>query len=552
MDVQSPDSYPSESMELPAHTTNLDEKQYTKKLEEKLRDYAKRLQQLETQKMYETVPISLQKSQNFQQKLEKLKSENDSLKMQLARGNFDDPYSISTFQTKIKKLESEKAQVEETLRGEVLANEEQRNYIEMLKEALEAKVADLGLQEFIGKCKGKKSYDIITEIYLTKKEIDKKHREIAEKESKLSTAEHMISIISQKFENAKKEQVREINEITRKFESEISEKHELENSVKLMKEELQKCEAESIQNKENYENCMNELIINKGKYKEACENEEKAKINLENCKKTINELLEKQGKYEVEKENLDKNYKKQIENYEIKIKENEEKLLKNEEILRKMNEEKNNFEKEIKEKSDKIINFEQNLNQLNMKIQENQENYNRLKNSNETEILKLQSELQNNKEKLEQTLKNCENYQNEIYSSNIEKEELNKKIIEIIKDREFKEKRIVECQAEIQRLLQSYANIDEKYKNLVLENDQSVKKCEMENLANYKKNEELKFANERLKLSQETQKIEFDSLIKEKTEECENMHKNLEKLESEFQSNLYFLKYFYSSKESKK
>ena len=35
---------------------------------------------------------------------------------------------------------------QETLRGEILSNEEQRNYIEILKNALQAKIEDLGIR----------------------------------------------------------------------------------------------------------------------------------------------------------------------------------------------------------------------------------------------------------------------------------------------------------------------------------------------------------------------------------------------------------------------
>ena len=55
-------------------------------------------------------------------------------------------------QDKIMELEDEKGVIEESLRGEVLDNAEKRNQIEILKEALETKIEDLGLKELLEMC----------------------------------------------------------------------------------------------------------------------------------------------------------------------------------------------------------------------------------------------------------------------------------------------------------------------------------------------------------------------------------------------------------------
>ena len=75
--------------------------------------------------------------------------------------------------------------VEESLRNEMLVNEEQQKYIEVLKEALEAKIEDLGLTELLQRTQAKGSEDvcdIFAEIARSKKELDAKHREVAKSE----------------------------------------------------------------------------------------------------------------------------------------------------------------------------------------------------------------------------------------------------------------------------------------------------------------------------------------------------------------------------------
>jgi hypothetical protein len=46
-------------------------------------------------------------------------------------------------------VQKDKTNLEESLRAETLANEEQRNYIEILKQALEAKIEDLGFSDIL-------------------------------------------------------------------------------------------------------------------------------------------------------------------------------------------------------------------------------------------------------------------------------------------------------------------------------------------------------------------------------------------------------------------
>ena len=66
----------------------------------------------------------------------------------------------------------DKREAEESLRAETLANEEQRNYIEILKQALESKMDTLGVQEIFGSFAGERSVDIYAEMSHVKKSAD--------------------------------------------------------------------------------------------------------------------------------------------------------------------------------------------------------------------------------------------------------------------------------------------------------------------------------------------------------------------------------------------
>lgn len=104
-------------------------------------------------------------------------------------------------------LESEKAAVEATLREEVLNNEEQRNYIELLKQAIEAKIEELGLREFLSEIveEGKDSNEVFARLALMKNEIVAKEKAMAAKEEDISDMEGIIIDLKKETEELKKE-----------------------------------------------------------------------------------------------------------------------------------------------------------------------------------------------------------------------------------------------------------------------------------------------------------------------------------------------------------
>ena len=101
----------------------------------------------------------------------------------------------------------DKKAIEESLRAEILANEEQRNYIEVLKQALEAKIEDLGFAEMLSNSKGrgKNKVDLFAELTNVKLQADfyrKKYMKfegtVADHEGNLQTLQQRISELTQK------------------------------------------------------------------------------------------------------------------------------------------------------------------------------------------------------------------------------------------------------------------------------------------------------------------------------------------------------------------
>jgi hypothetical protein len=132
---------------------------------------------------------------HMEQRVAKLTAENERLRQELAtragapkdsklaqsptRGATDSPTQL---RKQLEDLAQEKVAIEESLRTEMLAGEEQRNYIEILKEALETKIEDLGLTELIQQKAGtdsKSACDVFVKLATMKRELDDKRKSVA-------------------------------------------------------------------------------------------------------------------------------------------------------------------------------------------------------------------------------------------------------------------------------------------------------------------------------------------------------------------------------------
>lgn len=136
------------------------------------------------QKLNQQLQAKDQEVHKLLQRNEKLNAENIQLKQNLSgkvggeikTGEASE--RILDLERSVEELTKQKMTLEDSLRGEVLISEEQRNYIEILKEALEAKIEDLGLKEILSKEKGSNELcDVFAQFAAMKKELDYKKKE---------------------------------------------------------------------------------------------------------------------------------------------------------------------------------------------------------------------------------------------------------------------------------------------------------------------------------------------------------------------------------------
>ncbi len=141
----------------------------------------------------------------LQQKLDKLLSENRQLRLTVSKksGEITTDDSLAF---KFDVLAKEKSNLEESLRAEMLSNEEQRNYIEILKQALEAKIQDMGLADLLEQTRGKEGgdmCDVFVKLTTMKKELDERRKEVAKNEGDVADMEGLVVDLKRQNEELK-------------------------------------------------------------------------------------------------------------------------------------------------------------------------------------------------------------------------------------------------------------------------------------------------------------------------------------------------------------
>lgn len=213
-------------------TIKPDKEEYVTRLETRIRELAIRLHQLETEKLKNKRNLvetqskqgstSKSEKQNkspsreliselnaLRTKVDRLNNENRRLKAAITKNNEATREAEATGETekelkeKIGELEREKTAIEESLRGEVLDNEEKRNYIEILKEPLEAKMEDLGLKELLLQTveEGASVNDLFTKLIIMKKEVEDKYSEMNKFKADMIDMERTILNLKKQMEN---------------------------------------------------------------------------------------------------------------------------------------------------------------------------------------------------------------------------------------------------------------------------------------------------------------------------------------------------------------
>jgi len=96
------------------------------------------------------------------------------------------------------KLEVDKAALQEALRGQTLINEEQRKYIEILKEALEAKINDFEIRDFLVKSVEQElnPAEQFSQLALRQKSLEEKRLEILKKEEEMKEMLNNLQVLN--------------------------------------------------------------------------------------------------------------------------------------------------------------------------------------------------------------------------------------------------------------------------------------------------------------------------------------------------------------------
>ena len=139
-------------------------------------------------------------------RLNKLALENKELKLAASNKIRAGPEPSVVYESKMcKDLIREKNEIEEILRGEILLNEEQRSQIGVLREALEAKIEDLGLKELLMSLSGKDQGvdELFTKLILMKKEIEEERNQFNIEKENIFEIEGLITDLSKQIEEQK-------------------------------------------------------------------------------------------------------------------------------------------------------------------------------------------------------------------------------------------------------------------------------------------------------------------------------------------------------------
>lgn len=145
--------------------------------------------------------------------------------------NYDDIVTLyNKLQSENEKLIEERETMMETIKKEMVNNDEQRNYIEILKQALESSLIKVGLKGKIDKLKQKYYKDTPKDEY-AKVILD--ISSMKEKNNELST--HNDKLIKEVKENTK-----EINEMKQKIKLQIDNLNTMQTNYNVLKEEKDK------------------------------------------------------------------------------------------------------------------------------------------------------------------------------------------------------------------------------------------------------------------------------------------------------------------------
>ena len=385
-------------------------------------------------------------------------------------------------------LMQEKENLSRALKKEIIKNEEQRNYIQVLKETIESNLFRSGFAEILASSKeyqqfqeynkgqGKTMADFVVDFIKFKEETNKYKKDLLMSNNIITDSKNEIDNLNKKVNDMEKKNLQLLNNINKE-----------QNAKEYML--LKDSENNNIINKLN--NNLKKLEEENKALKKQINEYQKLNIN--------NNYNNKNGIISDESNNIEKQYKSLLIEYDTlktKFEENE----KQKETLEKLYQTLKNTNSNLSEKYKKL---ENELHSLGKSVNEVNDNYNNLgMNNYQDEINKLKMII-NNKEKESQELYDKLN----LITS--EGDMVN------IENRNNKQ-RIKDCMSSIDRL---------KFEKNVI-GDEFVKlQKKYENILNdYNKSQN---QNELLTTNFERLKNEYSTLLEEKNKQDEEIEKNI-------------------------
>ena len=150
---------------------------------------------------------------NIKREIDKLNEENRKLKTNLIKLNRIHPSQ---------EIEHAATSLREILRGEIIDSEEQKSYIEILKEALETRIDELNLRDFLIKSKeeGLTPAEQFAQLIVIQKDIEDRYNIIKEKENEVNEMEILVLDLKKENEN----QAEEIKRLQSEYSKIVEEK----------------------------------------------------------------------------------------------------------------------------------------------------------------------------------------------------------------------------------------------------------------------------------------------------------------------------------------
>jgi hypothetical protein len=451
-----------------------------------------------------------------------------------------------------KELREDREDIMNTLREETLKNEEQRNYIEILKQTLESNLVKSGLQPFLDKHRnmnntGNKFYkstsDFVVDIVQLKQDAENYRKELLNSQYNIEDLNRQIEILqtTNNEMNMKKEKIKEsLENGIRELEEAKEKVQTLELEKDYLAEELNELREYNDRILKDYENTLDrnsiiekelEILRNQisdqrlleNKLVEYKSNFEKMSEELENLFNEKETAEEKCNKFSEENQELLDNYnhiKEENENLKNLIKEKEEKISEleecNEKLLKKNEELSSNLNDSLKILSETERSLENNTSEF----EKLKKDYSNLKLSNEETLIKNES-LQTENENLQAELNKQKNEN-----------------LQVLLENDKYRLEATEFSNNFNKILDQYETLNKNFKNL--ETGYNTLKMEKENLYKELSLDKEKHSNDEYSKTKEINKLsnQISSLKSEKTEMENFLNKEITKLKEEYNRSL--------------